>query len=235
MESKIQPSGQLPSAPPARRVRARPPIRFAAPIGPGLLGAALMLLVLHPVHAQGRASSATEPVAAGASFPGAGLFSYWPSRIRDTFQDALAPLYAGVSDLLRPVRGIELAWGTPERAQRFGPDAARAWRDLAQISGYRVSAAGDFAPQHPTVSLGYLGAGTGVSLARYRIAWLITPELTMHAMPTLSLAAGGALRLDLMAGSIGGRSGTSAACFQLVYRLPTGARQIFDFTWTGSA
>jgi hypothetical protein len=186
-----------------------------------LLVSAALLLASSWAHAQG---AATQPgqTRSDAAPPEPGFaydLGHWPGLIRSAFQDALAPVLSSLKDFVRPVRHDALGWGNTPPAERLPADAARPWPDLGRATGEAAADSRAFALQPPTLSLGYAGVGPGVGLTRFRIPWLLTPESALRATPTLTLAGPGSLRMDLMAGSVGGRSGASAAFGMLVYRF----------------
>ncbi|SPE34559.1 exported hypothetical protein [Burkholderiales bacterium] len=190
---------------PARVLPARARREFSC-----LFACAAVLLPACLAQAQG---SAARPELVPA------YLGYWPELIRSTVQDALAPVLSSVNDFLRPARSAEFGWGAPSHVERGSADAVQSWRDPGQAPGDPAANTNTLLLQRPALSLGYAGAGPGVGLMRFRIPWLVTPESAMRAVPTLSLASLGSLHMDLMAASIGGRSGASAAYCQLLYRF----------------
>ncbi len=105
--------------------------------------------------------------------------------------------------------------GEDERAQRglglLADADGRVRYDASPGSQRLVS----FAEQRPDLQDGATGESCVVRFINYRLPWLMTPETAVHALPTLSMG-GSAVRFDVMAGAIGGRS---AAFGQFVVRF----------------
>jgi hypothetical protein len=174
-------------------------------------------LALPPAGAHG--GPADEPAPA-ITAPAAPLRPAWPgdwtNALRSTVEDALAPVYAGVGELLRPMRNLERLWSGTARLEPVDPPAARYWQAFAPLSADRFAAG---STRLDAVTSTGPGASLGMSLHHARLPWLVTPENATRAMAALSLAGSGPLHMELMAGNVGGWGGTSAAFVQLVYRF----------------
>jgi len=185
----------------------------------GLLACAGVFLLACPAQAQSTAT-ATEPtlIKGPPAPPAASVLSYWSALVRNTVQDALAPVYASVKDFVHPANAVR-AWSVPTDAERSNPYALPYPQDFAPASVSEATSTSNFALQRSALPSSDAGVGTWLGPLRFRIPWLVAPDSVMHAMPTLSLAAYGSVHVDLMAASIGGRGGSSAAYGQLVYRF----------------
>lgn len=185
-----------------------------------LLVGAVVLQAACPAFARGTDIAPTQaPVEAPPAARGTIFDGHWSDVVRSTVQNALAPVYVSVTELLRPAANARLVWGSTARFESFGPDATRYWRDFAEAFGYRDANTSGFALQRAAFSPDQTGVGAWLNPRRFRIPWLLAPESVMHAMPTLSMATFGSFHADLMAASIGGRAGSSAVYGQLVYRF----------------
>jgi hypothetical protein len=132
----------------------------------------------------------------------------WPQRFVDEPGLGGVPVYAGIDEFLRRVRAEERT----ERGHGLLADANERVRFEAPASAQRLAS---FAEQRPDLQDGATGESCVVRFINYRLPWLMTPETAVHALPTLSMG-GAAVRFDVMAGAIGGRS---AAFGQFVVRF----------------
>jgi len=138
------------------------------------------------------------------------LPSNWSERLRGAVQDKLVPIVESFTDLLRPAGGT-LTWGGPVHFNNAGSAIATRGPDFARA----------FTAEEPTATAPNDDSFSPLMLnpRRFRVPWLVAPSNFFHAMPVIPVASLGAIRLDLVAATLGTNSGTSAASVQVAVRF----------------
>jgi hypothetical protein len=132
----------------------------------------------------------------------------WPFAQMQRARFAPVSLYSGIDQFLQRARH---ASGTGDVVGDLGrpalPSAAESvfaprletdnWNEIRDR----------LAERRPDLPDGWTGETNVISFIKYRLPWLNTPESAVHALPTVTLRAGGGVHFDVMGGVIAGRSG----------------------------
>ena len=176
----------------------------------------------HRSHAQSGAAAVAQRLSLTPHAARAPLLPFvWPMRFADRKDLGPMPIFASIEDFLRRARDDVRSWSVAGNSARWFPSAKVFHRRDTSASFAGDSTASEekhnnVAERRPDLPEGATGDDNVIRLVHYRLPWLVTPDSAIHAMPTLSLRSGDAVRFEVMGGVIGGQSGVYG---QLVLRF----------------